>query len=119
LTEYCPNSEYDNSLFTFRKGILTGKYSPTNVPTGFRGWRYNRSFLTKIEPLLDELREIGKQHEGKTPGQVSLNWLIAKGAVPIPGAKDVTQAKENAGTLGWQLSSEEVERLDKLSANYI
>ena len=44
------------------KGILTGKYTPDNVPTGFRSWRYNKTYLIKIEPLLNALREIGKAH---------------------------------------------------------
>ena len=43
-------------------------------------------------------------------GQVALNWLIAKGAVPIPGAKNPEQAEENAGALGWSLADEEWRR---------
>ena len=38
---------------------------------------------------------------------MALNWLIAKGAVPIPGAKNRAQAEENAGALGWRLSDDE------------
>jgi aryl-alcohol dehydrogenase-like predicted oxidoreductase len=97
------------------KGILTGKYSPMNLPKGYRSWRYNRTFLTKIQPLLDELHAIGESRGGLTPAKVALNWLISKGAVPIPGAKNKLQAQENAGALGWQLSAEEVARLDKIS----
>jgi pyridoxine 4-dehydrogenase len=39
--------------------------------------------------------------------------VIAKGAVPIPGAKNRHQAEENAGALGWHLDDEEVARLDR------
>ena len=42
-----------------------------------------------------------------------LNWLICKGAVPIPGAKNARQAEQNAGALGWRLTEEEVKRLDE------
>ncbi len=97
------------------KGILTGKYTENNPPTDFRSWRYNRRYLKKLDHLINELRFIGKNHGGKTPGQVSLNWLISKGALPIPGAKDKYQAIENAGAMGWHLSIEEVDRLDHLS----
>ncbi|MSV99118.1 MAG: hypothetical protein F2903_00730 [Actinobacteria bacterium] len=38
--------------------------------------------------------------------------MIAKGAIPIPGAKNRQQAQENAGTLGWALDGDDVERLD-------
>ena len=44
-----------------------------------------------------ELRRIGEDHEGRTPSQVALAWLIAQGAVPIPGAKNRSQAEQNAG----------------------
>jgi aryl-alcohol dehydrogenase-like predicted oxidoreductase len=97
------------------KGTLTGKYTPDNVPSGMRRRIYNRNLLARIQPLIDLLREIGQAHDGKTPSQVSLNWLICKGAVPIPGAKNLRQAQENFGALGWRLTDEEVARLDELS----
>lgn len=45
--------------------------------------------------------------------QVALNWCMCKGTLPIPGAKDLAQAQENLGALGWRLSSGEVEELDR------
>lgn len=98
------------------QGVLSGKYSPENPPPGVRGRRYNRAFLEKIQPLLRLLRDFGRAHIGKTPSQVALNWVIQKGAVPIPGAKNARQAQDNAGALGWQLSVEEVVALDEASA---
>jgi aryl-alcohol dehydrogenase-like predicted oxidoreductase len=80
-----------------------------------RGRRYGRSKIEKIQPLIRLLREIGKVHAGKTPGQVALNWLICKGAVPIPGVKNSRQAQENAGALGWELAESEVAALDEAS----
>ncbi len=97
------------------KGILTGKYSPEKIPSGYRAWRYNKNYLLKIEPLLETLRQIGEVHGGKTIAQVALSWLTAKGAVPIPGARNPGQAKENCGGLGWKLNGEEVTRLDQVS----
>lgn len=48
--------------------------------------------------------------------QVSLNWLTCQGnVVPIPGAKNASQAKEFAGALGWSLTGEEVEELRTLA----
>ena len=37
---------------------------------------------------------------------------IAKGAVPIPGAKNAAQAQENAGALGWLMGDDDVAALD-------
>ena len=61
------------------------------------------------------LREIGRAYGCKTPAQVVLNWVMCKGAVPIPGAKNARQAEDNAGALGWRLSDEEVAALDAAS----
>jgi diketogulonate reductase-like aldo/keto reductase len=65
--------------------------------------------------LIGLLREIGQAHGGKTPAQVALNWVIGKGAVPIPGAKTLKQAEENIGALGWNLTEEEMAALDEAS----
>ena len=99
-----------------RKGLLSGKYTPENRPTGaLRRSLANRDYLTRIQPLITLLREIGQTHGGKTSSQVALNWVMCKGALPIPGAKNVRQAQENAGALGWQLSESEIAVLDAVS----
>jgi len=96
------------------KGLLSGKYSESTPPPGPRGQQY-ASLLQKLPPLLKEMTKIGQDHGGKTNSQVALNWLICKGALPIPGAKNAVQAEQNAGALGWRLSEEEIARLDELS----
>jgi aryl-alcohol dehydrogenase-like predicted oxidoreductase len=97
------------------KGVLTGKYTPDNIPPGMRSRIYNQKYLAKIQPLIGVLKEIGQTHGNKTPSQVALNWLICKGAVPIPGAKNLRQVQENFGALGWRLTDEEVAKLDEMS----
>ncbi|MFZ5883239.1 MAG: aldo/keto reductase [Chloroflexota bacterium] len=96
------------------KGLLSGKYNAQNHPPGMRARTY-ASLLPKIEPLLKLMTTIGQDHGGKTNAQVALNWLICKGALPIPGAKNVRQAQENIGALGWRLTDEEVAKLDEMS----
>ncbi|KAL3676109.1 hypothetical protein R1sor_026057 [Riccia sorocarpa] len=98
------------------QGVLTGKYSASNRPSGARGNTYDERFMTEIEPLLKRTKELGQQYGGKTQTQVSLNWLLAQGnVIPIPGAKSAAQAKEFAGALGWSLSGSEVEELRDLA----
>jgi aryl-alcohol dehydrogenase-like predicted oxidoreductase len=94
------------------KGLLTGKYTPQTRPPGLRSYLYRRARLGKIQPLIQLLREIGQAHGGKSPAQVALNWVIGKGAVPIPGAKNAKQAQENAAALGWRLAETEIAALD-------
>jgi aryl-alcohol dehydrogenase-like predicted oxidoreductase len=100
------------------KGMLTGKYSLQNPPSGVRARIYNRSRLERMQPVLKLLDEIGRRHGDKTPGQVAINWVIYKGALPIPGAKNAKQAYENAGALGWRLDENEVAALDEISEDY-
>ncbi len=95
-------------------GLLSGKYSSDNPPPGTRASRYS-NLLTRLQPLLKVITEIGQDHGGKSSAQVSLNWTICKGTLPIPGAKNADQALQNAGALGWKLTEEEVDRLDSAS----
>ncbi|PSC68389.1 2,5-didehydrogluconate reductase [Micractinium conductrix] len=94
-------------------GRLTGKYTSESQPKGAR--RFGNYGFERIQPIVDRLTQLGEQHGGKTPAQVSLNYLICKGAVPIPGAKNASQAAGNAGALGWRLSSGDVAELDELA----
>lgn len=98
------------------KGLLTGKYSSENPPPGVRASQY-ADLLKKLPPVTKLLREIGQNHGGKTASQVALNWLICKGALPIPGAKTPQQAESNAGGAGWQMTEEEAAKLDAVTDN--
>lgn len=96
------------------KGLLSGKYSATNPPPGSRAGNY-ANMLPKIQPLIKTMTAIGQDHGGKSNVQVALNWVICKGALPIPGAKNAEQAQQNAGALGWKLTDAEVVKLDEMS----
>ena len=94
------------------QGRLTGKYSASRPPHGRRG--FSDFPMAEVDPIVEELRRIGDRHGEKTPSQVALNWVISKGAIPIPGAKNREQAEQNAGALGWRLSDDEIQALDRL-----
>ena len=104
------------------QGLLTGKYrivaGQAISVTGPR--RFTRAFRTsqrrRIEPLLQTMENIATAHS-KTIGQVALNWLLSKDGciIPIPGAKNVRQARENAGALDWRLTAEEFRQIDLAS----
>lgn len=97
-------------------GILTGKYSETgNLPKGIRGLLF-RKLLPGVRSLLECLREVA-QSRNKTMSQVAINWCIAKGTLPIPGAKSLKQAQDNIGALGWLLNASEIAELDQAAAS--
>jgi aryl-alcohol dehydrogenase-like predicted oxidoreductase len=102
------------SYSPLEKGLLTGKYGVDAPPPGSRARTY-ASLLPRIAPLLRLMTQIGQDHGGKSNAQVALNWVICKGALPIPGAKNAEQAQENAGALGWRLTKEEMDKLDAQS----
>ncbi|GAV89619.1 Aldo_ket_red domain-containing protein [Cephalotus follicularis] len=91
-------------------GMLTGKYTPSSLPSGPRALLF-KQILPGLDPLLGSIREIAQKRR-KTMAQVAINWCICKGTIPIPGVKTVKQAEENLGALGWRLSSDEVLRLE-------
>jgi len=102
------------SYSPLEQGLLTGKYNASHPPSGVRNGRYAK-LLSKIQPLLKLMTEIGQDHGGKSNAQVALNWAISKGTMPIPGAKNESQALENTGALGWKLSEEQMTKLDETS----
>jgi aryl-alcohol dehydrogenase-like predicted oxidoreductase len=94
-------------------GALTGKYLSGARPGGFR--RFMSSFRGKgreaLRPVVQLLETIAERHNGTT-SQVALRWLLENDHVlPIPGAKNGSQAAENAGALGFTLAQDEVEAL--------
>lgn len=109
-------------------GLLSGKYRPGGQSLRSRLREYlPRQRLEAVVPVLDLLDEIGRAH-GKTPSQVVLNWLLRQsrsrlgrdrpGVIPIPGAKNARQAKENAGALGWEMTEEEAAVLDRATEGW-
>ncbi|HEY9770782.1 MAG TPA: aldo/keto reductase [Coleofasciculaceae cyanobacterium] len=96
-------------------GVLTGKYShPSTYPKGLRGLLFKR-LVPEAKPLLNCLSAIA-QYRNKTMAQVAINWCIAKGAIPIPGAKNLKQAQENIAAKDWLLDAGEVAELDCTAA---
>lgn len=104
------------------QGLLTGKYKPENAKQvmGARKLdpRFSQQGLERLAPVIQKLQEIGAKYD-RTPAQVALNWLITQGnVIPLPGAKNAEQVKQNAGALGWSLSPEEWTQLDVLTRSY-
>jgi len=71
----------------------------------------------KLYDIVDALFEVSEE-TGKTVPQIALNWLIGRPTVAsvIIGARNEAQLRQNLGAVGWSLSKEQVERLDKASA---
>jgi len=96
------------------QGLLTGKFTPTDLPQGFRGGkpRFQAENLRRLAPLLDVLAGVGKAH-GRTMAQAAMAWLLKDpNVVVIPGAKNVRQLEEDVGCVDWQLTGKELDRIE-------
>jgi aryl-alcohol dehydrogenase-like predicted oxidoreductase len=67
--------------------------------------------------VVDAIDEIAAE-TGKTVPQIALNWLLQRPTVSsiILGARNEEQLKQNLGAVGWNLTAEQVAKLDKASA---
>lgn len=66
--------------------------------------------------VVDAIDQIAKE-TGKTVPQVALNWLLYRPTVSsiILGARNEEQLKQNLGAVGWNLTQEQIARLDAAS----
>jgi len=110
------------AYYPYAMGLLTGKYSKqsfeslneelltsTKTPLEIKDLS---GYSVEAEPLISLMEQIGKKR-GKTVSQVALNYIICKGAIPIPGARTVAQLKDNVGGMGWRLTNDEVQSLEE------
>lgn len=70
----------------------------------------------RLYNIVDVLDEIAKE-TGKSVAQVSLNWLLQRPTIDniIIGARNEEQLKQNLGSVGWNLTLDQVKRLDEAS----
>jgi aryl-alcohol dehydrogenase-like predicted oxidoreductase len=71
-------------------------------------------YLYKVVDALDEVAA----ETGKTVPQIALNWLLRRPTVStlIIGARNEVQLKQNLGSIGWELTAEQIAQLDAASA---
>jgi len=95
-------------------GFLVGR---KEIRDEYRWYRLARpEVIEAIQPLVNEIRAIASEL-GKTPAQVALNWLLIKENVfPVFNTTKEEHLVDNIGSLGWSLSKEHLERIDRVLA---
>ena len=70
-------------------------------------------YLYKVIDTLDEVAA----ETGKTVPQIALNWLLRKPTVStlVIGARNADQLKANLESVGWELTPEQIGKLDTAS----
>ena len=81
--------------------------------TAEQGPQVEDEYLYKVVDALDQVA----REAGKTVPQVALNWLLQRPSIStvIFGARNEEQLRQNLGAVGWNLSSEQLARLDAAS----
>jgi aryl-alcohol dehydrogenase-like predicted oxidoreductase len=70
----------------------------------------------RLFKVVDAIDEIAKETGKKVP-QIAINWLLQRPTVStvIIGARDEAQLRDNLGSVGWNLTPQQVSRLDAAS----
>lgn len=102
-------------------GRLSGKYRrnqplPENNRVQQGGGHGPALDEERLYTIMDAL-DIVAEETGKTVAQVSLNWLLQRPTVSniVIGARNEEQLKQNLEATGWNLTTEQVKKLDEAS----
>jgi aryl-alcohol dehydrogenase-like predicted oxidoreductase len=104
-------------------GVLSGKYNKQNTEEQKRFSDNNpmsASFVNERNICIaTEVQAIAKEIS-ETPSQVALNWIRKRQndksvLIPIIGARTEAQIKDNLGCLDFELTSDQLKRLDEKS----
>ncbi len=111
-------------------GFLTGKYKEDQRPTDAKiegriavmpddteeAWV--RRNIARNWNVLGVMEEISAAHAGTTISQIALAWLLRQKAVAsvIVGARTPKQLEDNLGAANLDLSNDEIEKLNEVSA---
>jgi aryl-alcohol dehydrogenase-like predicted oxidoreductase len=104
------------------QGLVTGKFHDNpellkNIGLRKYNSQFKRKGLEKSLPVVKLVKELAIKYN-VTPSQVALNWLInfnEDTVVAIPGATKEIHVKENTGAMSFNLSDEDMDKLDKAS----
>jgi len=81
--------------------------------TADKGPQVEDEYLYKVVDALDAVAK----ETGKSVSQIALNWLLERPTISslIIGARTEEQLKENLGAVGWNLTAEQIKKLDAAS----
>lgn len=91
--------------FMHRNGIVIEGWYP------FGGRGYTKAMFSN-----ETLKEIAEAH-GKSPAQIILRWDLQHGVAVIPGSSNPDHQKENISVFDFELTPEEMARIDALDRN--
>ena len=105
--------------FALASGVLTGKYHSKADIEGQARQGFAEELITESSlAVVDELTRIATKRKSE-PSTIALAWLLAKGVTaPIASVSEPGQLAALMAATKVELSTEEVEQLDKVSAPF-
>ena len=81
--------------------------------TADKGPPVDDNYLYKVVDALDEVAK----ETGKSVPQIALNWLLQRPSVDnvVIGARNEEQLRQNLDAVGWNLSKDQIAKLDAAS----
>ncbi|WP_437660629.1 aldo/keto reductase [Sorangium sp. So ce1182] len=108
--------------FPLASGLLSGKYLPDRpAPAGARlstpGDRLTARFLTEQNRSAAEALAAFASSRGHTLLELAFSWLAGRPTVAsvIAGATSPEQVRANAAAVGWRLTADDLQEIDRLA----
>lgn len=117
---YCAEHQIGTLTWgTLAHGLLTGKFTPdATFPQNdfrhhnpmFQGERFHQ-YLSAV----DELKKLAEE-KGKTVSQLAVRWALQQKGVSVAlwGARRPEQLEDASGVMGWELTAEDLTRIDRI-----
>ena len=126
LMEWAHSEGIDTMTYgSLGAGILTGAF---RTPPQFAENDYRNSFypffkepeFSQVMKVLAVMDEISAE-TGRPLAQIAINWSNSKDFVStcLCGVRNVAEARENCATFDWDLTADQVQRLDEAIAKYL
>jgi aryl-alcohol dehydrogenase-like predicted oxidoreductase len=106
-----------------QSGLLTGKFSRDFINTlAEDDWRraqnhtyFREPMFSKVLDFVDRATLVADKYD-KTIAQLAIAWVLMHPAVTsaIVGARTAAQAEQNVGGAGWQISIEDMEKIEEI-----
>lgn len=106
-----------------QRGLLTGKITPEYQFHEGDHRKNNPDFssesIEKVNRMLGEIQPIAQKH-GATLAQLAINWTVQQPAMTaaLVGARNVRQARENAASLSFKLTQEDLSKIEEILTRY-
>lgn len=118
VVPYCMDNGIGLIVYSpLQRGLLTGKVTPdrdfpeTDHRSGLR--MFSRENRRRILDFLERIRPIAQGHNA-TLAQLAINWTIRRPGITsaLVGARNASQAEENARAADFELTREEIVEID-------